>query len=246
MSHPQSSNQEIPDASQPASLLYGPFTKDHFPKCSTHDSNPLAVSFTEDERSMYDDSAFKDIGYEYIDGAYEKMEEDAAEKLYAARSSLYWKNVWHRAVWRIVPPNSNPFTTGDEAHKAISPTQHTQGRILAAGVNIETVDQAKGPKQLEDDELPESSSSESSPSSGSLYPAEDGGLEVIHSLELDDFWTFVEATDVEDDWDMVPEADRLRKIFRQPTFNAVFRERLEKFKLEREALEHDKQGGRDT
>ena len=56
----------------------------------------------------------------------------------------------------------------------------------------------------------------------------------------------MEATDVEDDWDMVPEADRLRKIFRQPTFNAVFRERLEKFKLEREALEHDKQGGRDT
>ena len=196
---------------------------------------------------MYDDNAFKDMKYEYIDGDYEQAEEDAAAKLGAARSSLYWKNVWHRAVWRIVPPNPNPLATGrDEAHQAISPAPQTRGRVLAAGVNSGRTDQAKVSKESKDDELPDDYSSESSSSSGSPYPPEDEGLEVIHSLELDDFWTFVEAPDVEDDWDMIPEADHLRELYQQPTFNTMLRERLEELKLEREVLERDKQAGRDS
>ena len=62
-------------------------------------------------------------------------------------------------------------------------------------------------------------------------------LQIIHDMKSDEFWTFVEAPDVEDDWDLISEANCLRNAFTQPTFNALLRERLEALRFQRESME---------
>jgi hypothetical protein len=224
-------------------------TKVNHTNSSTQHSNPLSAQ-TDVEGSLDDLADVKDIEYEYIDGYYERAEEDAPEKLDAARSSLYWKNVWSRAVWRVVTPSPNPRVPGaKKLEKPILPTSQTSGRVLAAGVNTETVELAKskrtrgqkvtGTKGSEDEKSLEyfsDADSESSHSSSSSYPAEVEDLQIIQNLEFEDFWTFIQAPDIEEDWDMIPEADRLRQLALRPTINTLLRERFEALRAEREAL----------
>lgn len=220
---------------------------------STQPINPLAASFGADDQSLDSYNSFKAEGYEYIDGEYERAEEYVAEKLESARSSLYWKNVWNRAVWRPKPNAHNAGT--DKSGKPVSATTKVHGRVIAAGVNTRIVNPAKaskscagkitGTKESEADEDLQYSTdtgSEESHSSSSSDLEEKEDLQIIQNIESDEYWTFTEPPGIEDDWDMIPEADRLGRITAQPTFNSLLRKRLEEMKLEREELEREKQG----
>ena len=61
-------------------------------------------------------------------------------------------------------------------------------------------------------------------------------LQIIHDMKSDEFWTFVEAPDVEDDWDLISEVNCFRNAFTQPTFNTLLRERIEALRFQRESM----------
>lgn len=225
---------------------------------STQAVNRNPVCLTE-SGSLDSSSTTSSSGYERIDGAHERAEEDVAQQLGVSGSSLYWKNVWNQAIWKSKPTSqpegSNAQSKG--VNKTEAPIPKFMERVLAAGVNVggaatagkyyvgrakdalipksmggeDKTTKGKGKEPIKDYT---GSSSVSSFSSSLSAPVESDGLQVIKSKEEDEAWTLVEAPAIEDDWDMIPEANRLREVGVKPTFNARIRERLEAMKAERE------------
>lgn len=233
----------------------------HYTDPSTQPVNPKQLSLIE-SGSLGSSSTTSSSGYERIDGAHQRAEEDVAQKPGASGSSLYWKNVWNQAIWKSKPTSQPevPNTQSKGVNKTEVPIPKFMERVLAAGVNVggaatagkyyvgrakdalipksmvgeEKTTKGKGKEAIKDYT---DSSSVSSFSSSLSAPVESDGLQVIKSKskEEDEAWTLVEAPAIEDDWDMIPEANRLREVGVKPTFNARIRERLEAMKAEREA-----------
>jgi hypothetical protein len=246
-------NSESEEQSEPGEICPTchqprPSGEDNNPEPSTPPINPLAVSFTEDAASVQDNDTPGEVAYDHIDGDYERAEEDAAEKLEAVRTKLYYDRVWSRAVWRKVTSSSknNFANVRDRAEKAIPPVPQVFGRVLAARINVGSIIRDSSSKvysrmsaDTKKDEMASEtyvSSSESSRSSGAPYPDDEDLLQFVNTIETDNYWTFLETPDVEDDWDMLPEADRTRHVRGSaPTFNSEMRDYYEKQRAKRKA-----------
>lgn len=232
---------------------------------STLSTNPLAVSLTEDEGSLDGLTDLEGNRHQRGVAEYDGSGDEDSEIDDEAPHIVDWGNMWYNAVWRVTTPSSdNPIsgTNGTERRMSISsmPVRH----IHAAGLNLRAGPKPPGsssnprrrattsdtalnapstsPEQdtpeAEADELSEyASSSSSSEDSDLLNVQEAEDWQVVHDFEANDFWTFVEPPKVEDDWDMVPEADRMRERAMRPTFNALVRERFEAGRAAREAEE---------
>ncbi|KIN05804.1 hypothetical protein OIDMADRAFT_24178 [Oidiodendron maius Zn] len=185
---------------------------------------PVAVSLAEDQKSIDGQTSFKDAEYNIIDRDYERAKDDTAETLAEARSRLYRKRVWNQAT-------------------STSLTSQASEHVLTVGENTGVDDQANtlrgicsGSNHSEGVEPLEYFIYSSSISSNLTSFVAKAELQIIHDMKSDEFWTFVEAPDVEDDWDLISEVNRLRNAFSQPTFNTLLRERLEALRFQRESM----------
>jgi hypothetical protein len=149
-----------------------------------------------------------------------------------------------------------------ENEKPVSTARKAPRRIVAARLNFGTLkkhpskDRAARTRNTTGDLRPETSpasqdktpdkpeaqerehlsntSPEDSSSSSSSCPGENKDWQIIHDFESNEFWTFIEAPDVENDWDTVPEGDRFHQSAMLPTVNSRLRDVFEVHRAERE------------
>jgi hypothetical protein len=254
----KSRSKKKPNKARPRRRL--PATTDPAPGSSALPTNPLAVSLTEDEGSLDGRGDLEERRDEKEDREYDELGEDTSEADDTAQPMVNWGNVWYNAVWRITAPTPNsPITSTNGSERRMSISSTPQRHIHAAGLNFRAGPQPpssssnprtrattgdtpldasstsaeQGTPEGDAEELAEDASSSSSEDSDPPNVQEAEDWQLVHDFEANDYWTFVEAPEVEDDWDMVPEADRIRERAMRPTFNSLVRQRFEAESAER-------------
>lgn len=202
---------------------------------------------------MQDNGAPRESRYEHINLDSERAEEDAAEKLVAASPKVDCEMVLGRAIWRKVTPSSKKFAdVRERAEKAVPPVPQVFGRVLAAGINMGciirensskvysrmSIDTKKGQDEMAFEYS--TSSSGSSLSCAAPYPDDENLLQVIRTIEKDNYWAVVDTPNIEDDWDELPEAGHISHVHGDArTFNSEMRHYYEK---ERAKIEAEREG----